>query len=153
MKYICKYVNKGSDQAAFTIENQKAEITMYESGRYISSAEAVWRILSFSIHERYPTVFHLAVHLENGQRVYFIPNNLAEKLNNPTKTTLLAFFELCKTDVFTKTLLYSEVPSYFVFKNNKFQRRKQGKNVDAWPTVKRDHALGRVYIHYPSTQY
>ncbi|XP_050065323.1 uncharacterized protein LOC114130689 [Aphis gossypii] len=148
IKYICKYVNKGSDQAAFTIENQKDEITMYESGRYINSAEAVWRILSLSI-ERYPTVFHLAVHLENGQRVYFTPNNLAEKLNNPTKTTLLAFFELCKTDVFAKTLLYSEVPSYFVFKNNKFQRRKQGRNVDDWPTVKKDDALGRVYTIHP----
>ncbi|KAF0736597.1 Uncharacterized protein FWK35_00027544 [Aphis craccivora] len=26
IKYICKYVNKGSYQAAFTIENQKDEI-------------------------------------------------------------------------------------------------------------------------------
>lgn len=74
INYICKNVNKGSDQAAFAIENQKVEITMHENGRYISSAEAVCRILSFSIHERYPTVFHLAVHLENGQRVYFTPN-------------------------------------------------------------------------------
>jgi len=114
---------------------------MYESGSYISSAEKVWRILSFSIH--------LAVHLENGQRVYFIPNNLAENLNNSSKTTLLAFFELCKTDVFAKTLLYSEVPSYFVFKNNKFQRKKQGSYVDGWPTVKKDDALGRVYTIHP----
>ncbi|KAL4098443.1 hypothetical protein QTP88_023051 [Uroleucon formosanum] len=117
--------------------------------KYISNAEAVWRILSFSIHERYPTVFHLAIHLENGQRVYFTPNNLAEKLNNPTNTTLLAFFELCKIDVFAKTLLYSKVPSYFIFKNNKFQRRKQGRNVDGWPTVKNDDALGRVYTIHP----
>ncbi|KAL4131944.1 hypothetical protein QTP88_009170 [Uroleucon formosanum] len=35
IKYICKYVNKGSDQAAFTIENQKDEITMYESENII----------------------------------------------------------------------------------------------------------------------
>ncbi|KAL4119657.1 hypothetical protein QTP88_012451 [Uroleucon formosanum] len=146
---LCKYVNKGSDQAAFTTENQKGEITMYESNRYISSAEAVWRILSFSIHERYPTVFHLAAHLENAQRGYFNPNKLAEKLNNPTNNTLLAFFELCKTNVFAKTLLYSEVPSYFVFKNNKFQRRKQERNVDCWPTVKKDDALGRVYTIHP----
>ncbi|XP_050056156.1 uncharacterized protein LOC126549818 [Aphis gossypii] len=140
----------GSDQAAFTIENQKDEIRMYSSGRYISSAEAVRRILSFSIHERYPTVFHLAVHLGNGQRVYFTPNNLAENLNNPSKTTLLAFFELCKTDVFAKTIFYSEVPSYFVFKNNKFQKRKQGRNLDGWPTVKKDDALGRVYTSIPT---
>lgn len=64
IKYICKYVNKGSDQATFAIENKKDEVKIYESGRYISSSEAVWRILGFSIHERFPTVLHLAVHLE-----------------------------------------------------------------------------------------
>jgi hypothetical protein len=67
IKYICKYINKGSDQATFSVENQsKDEITEYQSGRYISSSEAVWHILSFPIHERYPSVFHLSVHLENG---------------------------------------------------------------------------------------
>lgn len=150
IKYICKYVNKGSDQAAFAMENKKDEVMMYESGRYISSAEAVWRILAFQIHERYPTVFHLAVHLENGQRVYFTSDNLAEKITNPPQTTLLAFFELCKTDNFAKTLLYSEVPSYFVWKNNTFQRRKRGTDVDGWPTVKKDDALGRVYTIHPN---
>ncbi|KAL4153687.1 hypothetical protein QTP88_001520 [Uroleucon formosanum] len=35
IKYIYKYVNKVSDQAAFTIENQKDEVTMRESGRYL----------------------------------------------------------------------------------------------------------------------
>ncbi|KAF0720858.1 ATP-dependent DNA helicase, partial [Aphis craccivora] len=68
IKYICKYINKGSDQATFSVEKQsKDEITSYQSGRYVSSSEAVWRILSFPIHERYPSVFHLSVHLENGQ--------------------------------------------------------------------------------------
>ncbi|XP_024888866.1 uncharacterized protein LOC112465530, partial [Temnothorax curvispinosus] len=65
IKYICKYVNKGSDQATFALENKRDEVKLYESGRYISSSEAVWRILAFPIHERYPAVFHLAVHLEN----------------------------------------------------------------------------------------
>ncbi|GFT13405.1 helitron_like_N domain-containing protein [Trichonephila clavipes] len=79
IKYICKYVNKGSDMAVFGVENTTAsndEVTQYQLGRYISSNEAVWRILSFSIHGRYPTVVHLAVHLENGQRVYFTSENL-----------------------------------------------------------------------------
>nr|XP_034195037.1 uncharacterized protein LOC117611211 [Osmia lignaria] len=114
IKYICKYVNKGSDQAAFVVESERDEVKLYESGRYISSSEAVRRILAFPIHERYPTVFHLAVHLENGQRVHFNSKNLAERLSNPPQTTLLAFFELCKTDDFAQTLLYSEVPSYYV---------------------------------------
>ncbi|GBM15173.1 hypothetical protein AVEN_274894-1 [Araneus ventricosus] len=30
-----------------------------------------YRFNDFPIHERHPTVIHLSVHLENGQRVYF----------------------------------------------------------------------------------
>ncbi|GFR20235.1 ATP-dependent DNA helicase [Trichonephila clavata] len=78
IKYIFKYVNKGSDVVVIGVENTTAsneEVTQYQLGRYISSIEAVWHILSFSIHGRYPTVVHLAVHLENGQRVYFTSEN------------------------------------------------------------------------------
>lgn len=51
-------------------ENTENEITHFQMGRYVSSNEAMWRIFSFPIHERHPTVVQLAVHLENGQRVY-----------------------------------------------------------------------------------
>lgn len=117
IKHICQYITKRSDQAAFGFENDNDEVKLYESGRYISSSEAVWRILAFPIHERFPTVFHLSVHLENGQGVYFNPydfSRLTDMINNQPKNTLLAFFELCKTDDFAKTLLYVDVPSYYV---------------------------------------
>ncbi|GFQ83521.1 ATP-dependent DNA helicase [Trichonephila clavata] len=82
--------------------------------RYISSIEAVWRLLNFPIHQRYPTVAHLAVHLEGGQRVYYEPGQpTAHLTNTPPKTTLTAFFYLCKTDPLAKKLLYSEVPRHF----------------------------------------
>jgi hypothetical protein len=68
------------------------EIYQYQMGRYISSNEAVWRILSFPIHERHPTVVHLPVHLENGQRVYFTTENVRERAATPPPTTLTAFF-------------------------------------------------------------
>lgn len=71
IKYICKYVTKGSDMAVigFGAEYSNDEVTQYQMGRYVSSSnEAFWRIVSFPIHERHPTVVHLAVHLENGQR-------------------------------------------------------------------------------------
>jgi hypothetical protein len=100
IKYICKYVNKGSDQAAFALQNDKDEVTMYQTGRYLSSSEAAWRILCFPIHERYPPIMHLAVHLENGQRVYFTVENVQERLETPSKTTLMAFFYLCSQDKF-----------------------------------------------------
>lgn len=67
IKYICKYINKGSDLAVFSIQNENDEITSYQSGRYISTSEAVWRMLSYSVHEHFPPVIHLDMHLENEQ--------------------------------------------------------------------------------------
>lgn len=61
IKYVCKYVNKGTDQATFALENRKDEVTIYENGRYISSSESVWRIFGFQIYEHFPPVIQLAV--------------------------------------------------------------------------------------------
>lgn len=83
IKYVCKYINKGTDQATCEISN-KDEISCYQSGRYLSSAEAVWRILEFDIHRHYPPVQALEVHLENGQRIFFNPDALQEQLEKPS---------------------------------------------------------------------
>ncbi|CAH0393878.1 unnamed protein product [Bemisia tabaci] len=152
IKYICKYINKGSDLASFAIENKFDEVTRYECGRYISSAEAAWRILCFPVHNRYPSVTHLSVHLENGQRVYFNKDSALTKIAVPPSTTLTAFFELCQKDNFAKTLLYCDVPAYFAWdkKNKKFNRRKKGKILKNFPGVKKAHVLGRVYTVHPT---
>ncbi|XP_076756485.1 uncharacterized protein LOC143432269 [Xylocopa sonorina] len=125
IKYICKYTNKGSDMAVFGLR------------RYISSNEAVWRILSFSIHERFPTVVHLAVHLEDGQHVYFTSENVRARAMSPPPTTLTEFFTLCKNDTFARTLLYSE-------------RRKKGKAVQGYLNLYSTNALGRLYTVHPN---
>lgn len=155
IKYITKYVNKGSDMAVFEVRNASGpsdEIEQYQLGRYISSNEAIWRILSFPIHERHPTVTHLSVHLENGQRVYFTANNAHERALSPPRTTLTAFFLLCQEDNFAKTLLYSEVPKYYTWNasTKKFQRRKQGKAVAGHSNIFATDALGRVYTVHPT---
>ena len=128
------------------------EIVEYQAGRYISSNEAVWRILSFPIHERSPAVVHLAVHLQNGQRVYFTETNVQQRVLNPPDTTLTAFFCLCKNDSFAKKLLYTEVSSYYTWntKNKVFERRKQGKSVDGQPTIFKDTTIGRLYTVHPN---
>ncbi|GBP87828.1 hypothetical protein EVAR_65677_1 [Eumeta japonica] len=108
MKYISKYANKRSDLAVFGVGNVAApvdEINQYQFGRYISNNEAVWSILSFPIHERHPTVVHLAVHLENGPRVYFTSVNVRARALVPPATTLSTFYSLCQDDLFAKTTL------------------------------------------------
>lgn len=152
IKYICKYINKGSDQAIFNLRNNGDaqplnEVQTFQAGRYVSSNEAAWRLLGFPLHERHPTVTHLAVHLENGERVYFTERNFQERLSSPPKTTLTAFFQLCQTDPFAKTLLYAEVPRYYTWNASRkeWKRRIQGARVEDWPGVKSSDALGRVY--------
>ncbi|XP_045456077.1 uncharacterized protein LOC123665891 [Melitaea cinxia] len=151
IKYVTKYINKGSDQATFSLHSTN-EVEQFQSGRYICSSEALWRIMSFNIHERAPTVTHLAVHLENGQRVYFTENNVNDIVNNPRDTTLTAFFKLCAEDDFAKTLTYDKVPAYYTWNQNtkKFQRRKQGAVVLGYPGVRKTDALGRVYVVHPN---
>ncbi|UYV66868.1 hypothetical protein LAZ67_4003184 [Cordylochernes scorpioides] len=154
IKYICKYVNKGNDMAIFGLskENTNDEISQYLLGRYISSNEAVWRILSFPIHERHPNVVHLSVHLENGQRVYFTNANARTVAAAPPNTTLTAFFQLCQQDPFAKNLLYPEVPRYYTWNASRksFCRRKQGTSVPEHEGIFASEALGRVYTVHPN---
>ena len=151
IKYITKYVNKGSDQAVFGVENENDEVDRYQAGRYVSSSEAVWRILDFPIHGRHPPVMHLPVHLENGQRVYFTEENVHEVLERPQESMLTAFFKLNDNDPFAKTLLYNEVPAYYTWdsKNRVFRRRLRGEPVEGEDGVKKKDVLGRVYIVHP----
>jgi hypothetical protein len=114
IKYVCKYINKGTDMAVFAVQQQDGqqnqdEVRQFQLGRYISSNEAIWRIFGFDLHQRYPTVVNLAVHLENGQRVYFTEETAEQVAQSPPETTLTAFFKLCKKDPFAKSLLYVEV--------------------------------------------
>lgn len=131
-------------------ENANDEISNFQMGRYVNTNEALWR-LSFQIHERYPTVVHLAVLLENGQRVYFTEANAAQRAERPPSTTLTSSIVMCEADPFAATLMYVEMPKYYTWNQStkKFQRRKQGIPVPHWPQVFSTDALGRMYTVHP----
>ena len=153
IKYVCKCINKGTDQAVFALlSSDRDEIADYQHGRYICSSEALWRIFSFPIHERYPTVVHLSVHLENGQCIYFTEENLHHQIESHTNSTFTAFFQLCEEDEFAKTLLYVNVPKYYTWCpiTKKYSRRAQGTPVEGFPGIKASDALGRVYTVHPN---
>lgn len=67
IKDVCKYIKKGCDMSVFGLEkeNRMDEINCYQTGRYVSTNEATWRILEFPIHDRNLNVEDLLVHLEN----------------------------------------------------------------------------------------
>jgi len=60
VKYIYKYINKGSDWIAAKIQCGGDEIEAYRNARYISAAEAAWRLLGFHVLERFPAVTALS---------------------------------------------------------------------------------------------
>ena len=171
IKYVIKYVNKGNDMAAFAFQrhNPSDEIDIFQAARYVSCSEACWRIFGYHIHKHYPAVINLQVHLPNGQRVLFTPENAQDKAQHPPKTTLTAFFALCQRyhspqtrniisadRKFVKNLLSSNVPQYFTFvdKGKVWKPRIRGSapvlNADGEMTsFKSSSAIGRVYNVHP----
>ncbi|GFU52991.1 uncharacterized protein TNCV_1142801 [Trichonephila clavipes] len=130
--------------------NKNDEITLYQIGRYISSNEAAWRIFGFPIHERDPAVVQLAIHLENGQRVFFTNETAIDRAINPPKTTLTAFLNCVIVRMILvllqRTLLYSQVPRYFTWTQTKtWMPRKQGSPVAACLNLFKSNALGRLF--------
>ncbi|XP_074299273.1 uncharacterized protein LOC141630336 [Silene latifolia] len=72
IKYLFKYINKGSDrvtmQSSYTRHNEEDpsrfdEIKRFYDCGYLSACEAAWRIFGFDIHYRTPAVERLQYHL------------------------------------------------------------------------------------------
>ncbi len=79
------------------------EVKQYLDCRYISSIEAVYRLLEYPIHDRYPSVQVLHVHLPNRQWVTFGENSTHEQIKQSMarqqSTTLTAWFDMNKIEV------------------------------------------------------
>ena len=96
-KYCYKYVFKKPDEATICID----EIDHYLSHRVLSVSEAVWRILGLRLHQEYPPVCRLDLHLPHQQRVTFAvgePRDVWDSVVSQT-STLLQWFELNMRDV------------------------------------------------------
>ena len=72
-----KYCHKTKDSARARIQGITDEIELYRKTRYISAAEATWRLLGFQMIDRNPAVTKLHAHLEGEQYVLF-PSNATQ---------------------------------------------------------------------------
>jgi hypothetical protein len=71
------------------------EIKAYLDGRYLSPPEALWHIFEFPMHQEFPAVYRLQVHMPREHQVYFHDDTTPDELRNRMEaatTNLLEFF-------------------------------------------------------------
>ncbi|KAH9094889.1 hypothetical protein Ae201684P_022207 [Aphanomyces euteiches] len=135
VKYLYKYIFKGSDRSNFQLESSELdEIKQYQDARYVSCCEALTRIFSFDMFNRSHAVENLEIHLE-GEQVVCIPTDRPmspQELARRNRTKLTAFFELCRensdSQARARECLYHDIPEHFVWNSNlrKWTPRKRG---------------------------
>ncbi|XP_060667916.1 uncharacterized protein LOC132799625 [Ziziphus jujuba] len=142
VKYLYKYIYKGHDKVAMNIKSFKNdedidEIHSFQSARWISPPEAMWRIYGFSLNEMHPHVMTLQIHLENKQMMSFKNSvNLQSVVNNDffAKTMLTEYFVMNRVKVNSRQLLYREFPAHYVW-SSQFK---------TWNIRKRCDVVGRI---------
>ncbi|EFE43857.1 hypothetical protein TRV_01369, partial [Trichophyton verrucosum HKI 0517] len=128
VRYIHKYIHKGSDRATVEFDSGGTdEIKQYVSGRYMGAMEAAWRLFGFSIHSHYPPVLPLVVHLPSQQTVVWDQSqdtqDMLEQIDRQV-SQLDAFFSHNRGHS-TEKLLYQEMASRYVWDRKCWKPRKQ----------------------------
>ncbi|KAL7609741.1 uncharacterized protein LOC111909057 [Lactuca sativa] len=158
IKYLFKYINKGPDRATVAVvptnnecENNDAvdEIVEYYDCRYLSACEASWRIFTYDVHCRYPSVVRLPFHLPNQQQiVYGEDDDIDDVLDKPSvaASNFTAWMKCNAIDSEARKLTYVEFPTKFVWiLNGRFwKRRKVGKAIGRIHSV--SPKLGEAYF-------
>ncbi|XP_050225551.1 uncharacterized protein LOC126675026 [Mercurialis annua] len=147
VKYLFKYISKGSDRIRAVLETDNApnlssptnvehrdEVKNFLDCRYISPCEAAWRIFEFPIHHREPAVERLVVHLPNMNSIFFNGQVGIRQLyqNEAIKKTMLTeWFEANLTFPDARTLTYAEFPTKWTWnsKDKLWSKRKRGRSI------------------------
>ncbi|KAH9691883.1 ATP-dependent DNA helicase [Citrus sinensis] len=135
VKYLFKYVHKGSDRTTATMESidttqEMDEIKTYLDCRYISTTEPAVERLPFHLPGEHIVIFEESKCLEN---VLTIPGI--------EKTKFTEWLEANKNYDDARELTYSDFPTCWVWnsKDKTWTRRKNGL------------AIGRIYFAHPSS--
>ncbi|GBP13884.1 hypothetical protein EVAR_79063_1 [Eumeta japonica] len=133
-------MSSSSDMAVFRVENTNVnappvnkndEITLYQIA-----------------------VVQLAIHLENGQRVFFTNETAIDRAINPPKTTLTAFLNCVIVRMILVPLhehysIHTSTTLFHMDSNKNMDARKQGSPVAACLNLFKSNALGRLFTVNP----
>lgn len=119
VKYLFKYVTKGADMAKARIAGIDSEIEQYRTTRYISAAEATWRLLGFHVLNRQPSVTLVNAHLLHENHVIFPDNASVEERLSIAQTSvsdLMLYFNRPTPNVFSSLTVLDYFERYRITK-------------------------------------
>src|SRR5271168_1510159 len=121
-------------------------IKLYLDSRYVSSCEGVWRLFQFGMHEEFPNITRLHVHLPNQQTITWNaanPQNIQQVAEHQgaKDTTLTGYFKANARYPEACQLLYQDFPSKFVW----------NKKTLKWTPRQRGFSIGRMYYAHPGS--
>lgn len=117
VKYLFKYVTKGADMAKARISGISDEIEQYRSTRYISAAEATWRLFGFHMLSRNPSVTLLYAQLEQEHNVRFPQTATSQERRQIAEnvvTDLMLYFNRPTTSTFEQLTILDYFETYSV---------------------------------------
>ncbi|XP_074364762.1 uncharacterized protein LOC141705743 [Apium graveolens] len=145
LKYLFKYFLKGHDTGTMLLKkNTSSQVSAQEKkakslnevkdfldSRYVCASEASWRIFGFDIHNRWPSVDHLPIHLPGEKHIKFKTFADLEKVCNKAtskKTKLEAWFIANKELPQSQNFTYVDFSSNFTWvpSSRKWKLRQRG---------------------------
>lgn len=131
VKYVYKYVYKGSDKAMVATVNagdegaapvEIDEIKEYVDARYICTPEAFWSIYGFPMSGEAPAVVRLPVHLPGQHMVRFKDTDSLEDVveaneAKPLHSELEAYFDFNSKSEKLRDVLYFNFPQHCTLKH------------------------------------
>jgi len=149
VKYLYKYIYKGSDCASFSVgpgddsDIAVNEIKQYRKARCITAIEAVYRLYRFPIYSMNPPVLQMQVHMPGMHMVPFKENENLEdivKHSSSQWSMLTEYFCTNRDDPNARKFLYRDFPEYFTWNNSKKR----------WQPRKRRFQIGRLVYAHPA---
>ena len=150
IKYIYKYIYKGTDCASFTVQDsgengpiEVNEIKQYRKARCIIAIEAVYRLFRFPMYSMSPPILQMQVHLPGMHMVPFNhDDNLEDVLERAKsqRSMLTEFFRMNVEDPEARKYLYREFPEHYTWNKSK----------KLWKPRKICFQIGRLVYAYPS---
>jgi hypothetical protein len=96
IKYLFKYIYKGPDRTTAKVDSNENEVDLYLQCRYCGPTEGCWRIFKNRVHEEFPAIYHLTVHLPGCHCFSYSESDTAEQREakrQAAKSMLMGFFE------------------------------------------------------------